>query len=80
MNSMDFLPVDWVAGIVSFFGGEHAKWRAVPTSDINTTFALALSVWILMIFFSVKVKGLGGFVHELFCIWDVIGNYRVGMS
>jgi F-type H+-transporting ATPase subunit a len=67
MNSMDFLPVDWVAGIVSFFGGPDAKWRAVPTSDINTTFALALSVWILMIFFAIKVKGLGGFVHELFC-------------
>ena len=67
MNSMDFLPVDWVAGIVSFFGGPEAKWRAVPTSDINTTFALALSVWILMIFFAIKVKGLGGFVHELFC-------------
>ncbi len=67
MNSMDFLPVDWVAGIVSFFGGPDAKWRAVPTSDINTTFALALSVWILMIFFAIKVKGLGGFIHELFC-------------
>lgn len=67
MNAMDFLPVDWVAGIVSFFGGEHAKWRAVPTSDINTTFALALSVWLLMIFFSVKVKGFGGFIHEIFC-------------
>ena len=67
MNSMDFLPVDWVAGIVSFFGGEHAKWRAVPTSDINTTFALALTVWILMIFFAIKVKGFGGWIHELFC-------------
>lgn len=67
MNSMDFLPVDWVAGIVSFFGGPDAKWRAVPTSDINTTFALALSVWILMIFFAIKVKGLGGWIHELFC-------------
>jgi F-type H+-transporting ATPase subunit a len=41
-------------------------WRAVPTSDINTTFALALSVWILMIFFSIKVKGFGGWIHELF--------------
>jgi F-type H+-transporting ATPase subunit a len=67
MNSMDFLPVDWVAGIVSFFGGPDAKWRAVPTSDINTTFALALSIWILMIFFAIKVKGLGGWIHELFC-------------
>lgn len=66
MNSMDFLPVDWVAGIVSFFGGEHAKWRAVPTSDINTTFALALAIWFLMIYFSIKVKGLGGWIHELF--------------
>jgi F-type H+-transporting ATPase subunit a len=63
MNSMDFLPVDWVAGIVSFFGGAHAKWRAVPTSDINTTFALALSIWVLMIFFAIKVKGLGGWVR-----------------
>ncbi len=67
MNAMDFLPVDWVAGIVAFFGGDHATWRAVPTSDINTTFALALAIWFLMIFFAIKVKGLGGWIHELFC-------------
>ena len=66
MNAMDFLPVDGVATIAEWIGGEHAKWRPVPTSDINTTFALALAVWILMIFFSIKVKGLGGWVHELF--------------
>lgn len=66
MNAMDFLPVDWVALIVESIGGEHAKWRPVPTSDVNTTFALALSVWILMIFFSIKVKGLGGWIHEIF--------------
>ena len=66
MNAMDFLPVDWVAKAASFIGGEHTKWRVVPTSDINTTFALALAVWILMIFFSIKAKGLGGWVHELF--------------
>ena len=65
MNAMDFLPVDIVAKSLEFFGIE--KWRAVPTSDINTTFALALAVWILMIFFSIKVKGFGGWVHELFC-------------
>ncbi len=67
MNAMDFLPVDWVAGAANLIGGEHTKWRPVPTSDVNTTFALALSVWILMIFFSIKVKGLGGWVHEVFC-------------
>ncbi len=67
MNAMDFLPVDGVASLASLIGGEHTKWRAVPTSDINTTFALALAVWILMIYFSIKVKGLGGWIHELFC-------------
>ena len=66
MNAMDFLPVDGVATIAEWIGGEHAKWRPVPTSDINTTFALALAVWILMIYFSIKVKGLGGWIHELF--------------
>jgi F-type H+-transporting ATPase subunit a len=43
------------------------EFRLVPTADVNTTFALALSVWVLMIFFSIKVKGLGGWIHELFC-------------
>ena len=43
------------------------EWHAVPTADINTTFALSLSVWLLIIFFSIKVKGLGGWIHELFC-------------
>jgi F-type H+-transporting ATPase subunit a len=65
MNAMDFLPVDIIA-----FGthrvSEHG-FRIVPTADINTTFALALSVWLLMIFFSISVKGLGGWLHELFC-------------
>lgn len=66
MNAMDFLPVDIMAWVYEHvFGLEH--WRQVPTSDINATFALALSVWLLMIFFSIKVKGLGGWIHELFC-------------
>lgn len=65
MNAMDFLPVDIFAKAMHALGFEH--WRAVPTSDINTTFALALAVWFLMIFFSIKAKGLGGWIHELFC-------------
>jgi F-type H+-transporting ATPase subunit a len=44
---------------------EH--WRFVPTADVNTTFALALTVWLLMIFYNIKIKGLGGWIHELFC-------------
>lgn len=66
MNAMDFLPVDIMAMIYKHvFGLEY--WRSVPTADVNTTFALALTVWLLMIFFSFKVKGVGGFFHELFC-------------
>ncbi len=66
MNAMDFLPVDIMAWIYEHVFHLH-NWRSVPTADVNTTFALALSVWLLMIYFSIAVKGLGGWIHELFC-------------
>jgi F-type H+-transporting ATPase subunit a len=53
-----------MAAIYSFLGIH--KWRSVPTSDVNTTFALALAVWFLMIYFGIKVKGLRGWLHELY--------------
>jgi F-type H+-transporting ATPase subunit a len=66
MNAMDFLPVDIMAWV--YENVLHLpKWRHVPTADVNTTFALALSVWVLMIYFSIAVKGFGGWIHELFC-------------
>ena len=65
MNSMDFIPAD--LGALATHGISEHGFRLVPTADVNTTFALALSVWLLMIGFAIKVKGLGGFVHELFC-------------
>jgi F-type H+-transporting ATPase subunit a len=65
MNAMDFLPADLVA-LVTHHVSEHG-FRYVPTADVNTTFALALSVWVLMIGFAIKAKGLGGWIHELFC-------------
>ena len=66
MNTMDFLPVDIMSAVYhKVLGVEH--WRGVPTADVNTTFALALSIWGLMIFFNLKVKGVGGWVHELTC-------------
>ncbi len=65
MNAMDFLPVDIMAKGLQALG--FAEFRLVPTADVNTTFALSLSVWVLMIFFSIKVKGFGGWIHELFC-------------
>ncbi len=65
MNAMDFLPVD-IVGKATHHVSDHG-FRIVPTADVNTTFALALSVWLMMIYYSVKVKGVGGWVHELFC-------------
>jgi F-type H+-transporting ATPase subunit a len=66
MNAMDFLPVDIMAWIY-----QHVfhldEWRSVPTADVNTTFALSLSVFGLMIYYNIKVKGLGGWLHEIFC-------------
>ena len=66
MNAMDFLPVDIMAWF--YHHVLHlSHWRNVPTADVNTTFALALSVWALMIYFAISVKGFGGWIHELFC-------------
>jgi F-type H+-transporting ATPase subunit a len=65
MNAMDFLPADLVA-LATHSISDHG-FRVVPTADVNTTFALALSVWLLMIWFSIAAKGLGGWIHELFC-------------
>jgi F-type H+-transporting ATPase subunit a len=64
MNAMDFLPVDIMAAGLHAIGID--EFRLVPTADINATFALALSVWFLMIGFAIKAKGLGGFLHELY--------------
>jgi F-type H+-transporting ATPase subunit a len=63
MNTMDLLPLD-VAGMIAHgAGADH--WRVLPTADINTTFAMSLTVLVLVLFFSVKAKGLGGFGHEM---------------
>jgi F-type H+-transporting ATPase subunit a len=65
MNAMDFLPIDIVTTGLSKLGLHY--FRFVPTADVNTTFALALSVFGLMIFYSIRIKGFGGWVHEIFC-------------
>ncbi len=64
MNAMDFLPVDIVSAALGAIGLHN--WRPVPTADINTTFALALSVFALMIIYGIKSKGIGGWTKELF--------------
>jgi F-type H+-transporting ATPase subunit a len=64
MNAMDFLPADLV-GLVTHNVHEHG-FRYVPTADVNTTFALSISVLVLTIYFAIAVKGVGGWLHELF--------------
>ena len=64
MNAMDFLPAD-IVGLATHHVSEHG-FKYVPTADVNTTFALSISVLVLTIFFSIAVKGFGGWLHELF--------------
>jgi F-type H+-transporting ATPase subunit a len=64
MNAMDFLPVDIMAWIYQNVF-HQPEWRGVPTADVNTTFALALSVFGMMVFYSIKNKGLFGWIKEL---------------
>ncbi len=69
LNTLDLVPVDWVHGInglLANFGDIHVPHhKLVPTTDLNGTLGLSMSVLVLMIFYSFKAKGVGGFVHEL---------------
>ncbi len=64
-NMMDLLPVDLLSLISSLMGIEYL--RVVPSTDLNATFALSISVFILIIFYSIKIKGVLGFAKELTC-------------
>jgi F-type H+-transporting ATPase subunit a len=61
-NFMDLLPVDLLPKVAHWFGVEHLK--SVPSTDVNVTFGMSLTVFVLIIFYSIKMKGLGGFVSE----------------
>jgi F-type H+-transporting ATPase subunit a len=63
MNAIDLLPVDLLPRLANTVGVE--KLRPLPTADLNATFGLALGVLLLAFYYSIKIKGLGGFLHEL---------------
>ncbi len=72
INFMDLIPVDWLPQVAamlgtSFFGMDphHVYFKVVPSTDPNATFGMALSVFMLMLYFSLKIKGPGGFFAEL---------------
>lgn len=62
-NLMDVLPIDLLPGAAGAVGLGHL--RVVPSIDLNVVFALSLTVFLLIIFYSIKMKGLGGFLGEL---------------
>jgi F-type H+-transporting ATPase subunit a len=67
MNSMDFLPVDLLPMIwQGVTGNHHAYLRVVPTADLNGTLGMSIGVLLLCFWYNIKIKGLGGWVHELF--------------
>jgi F-type H+-transporting ATPase subunit a len=65
MNSLDFLPVDLFSSIFRLVGID-IHHRVVPTADLNGTLGMSLGVLALMIYYSLKIKGVGGWIHELF--------------
>ena len=65
LNLMDLVPVDWIPEAAMAMGIHYMK--VVPSTDPNITLGLAFSVFGLIIFYSIKEKGVGGFVKELTC-------------
>ncbi len=66
MNFMDLLPVDLLPVLwQGATGDHHAYLRVVPSADLSTTLGLSVSVLLLCLFYNVKIKGLGGWTHEL---------------
>ena len=63
MNLMDLIPVDWLPMLAGGIGVPYLK--VVPTTDVNITFGMSISVFVLIIFYTIKFKGVGGFIGEL---------------
>ncbi len=68
MNTLDLIPIDWVNGLNGLFSAFHIHiphHKIVPTTDLNGTMGMSLSVLLIILYYSVKIKGFGGFAHEL---------------
>ncbi|HET7395128.1 MAG TPA: F0F1 ATP synthase subunit A [Gammaproteobacteria bacterium] len=71
MNFMDMIPVDLLPRLAAWgaspFGAdpEHVYLKVVPSNDLNMTFAMSISVFLLMIFYSIKIKGARGYGKEI---------------
>ena len=67
LNSMDFLPVDLFHKVFEWTGVDHSihYFRVVPTADLSSTLGMSVSVLLICIYYNIKIKGLGGWFHEL---------------
>ena len=67
LNAMDFLPVDLFHKIFEVTGLDHSVhyFRVVPTADLSSTLGMSVSVLLICIYYNIKIKGLGGWFHEL---------------
>ncbi len=66
MNTMDLLPVDVLPLLAQWIAGNHHLYfKIVPTTDPNITFGMSIGVFILILYYSIKIKGIGGFIGEL---------------
>ena len=63
MNFMDLIPVDFIPHAAQLMGIPYL--RVVPSADVNITMSMAVGVFFLILYYSIKVKGIGGFVKEL---------------
>ena len=84
MNTMDLLPVDllpWIWQHVT--GNHHALLRVVPTADLNITLGMSIGVLLTCFLFNIKIKGLGGWIHELFAapfgLWRAPFNFLLNL-
>ncbi|MCL2346418.1 MAG: F0F1 ATP synthase subunit A [Desulfobulbus sp.] len=67
MNAMDLLPVDLLPMLWQLVtGNEHAYMRVVATADLNATLGMSVGVLLVCLYYNVKIKGVSGWVHELF--------------
>ena len=81
MNAMDLVPVDLIPGaiakVASMMGYDphNVYFKAVPTTNLDTTFGLSLSVFALIIYYNIKVKGLGGYLKQF--LFHPFGKYLI---
>jgi F-type H+-transporting ATPase subunit a len=76
MNALDLLPVDLLPTVLGWLGVRH--WKPVPTSDPNATFAMSLTVFFLIYFYSLAVKGPGGFSREV--LFQPFGRWMIPLN